>query len=272
MSEKFGAVGTVEGEGELGHEEAVAGAYVVALGRLFEGEVLFGLGELVEVVGEGDFGVGVGGDLMAEQVHEGGGEDVESEEAEVVAGAEAGDHEALFGFGRGGFFKDGIDAVEVVAGGDAAGSDDAVAMEEGFAGGLDGGDGAGFGLGEIEETADTSGLDEEVVADEVEEGILGSEGVGGIDGVTVAAGVRLGEEAEMREVGAGGFGVTGFVAGPDDDADFFDAGGEDLLKQDGEDGALFAVGADEGLQREGALLGAGGGDDGFFDVHEGSFA
>jgi len=86
-----------------------------------------------------------------------------------------------------------------------------------------------------------------------------------LDGVAVASGFGLGEEADGVGVGAGGLEVAGFVAGVDDDAGFFDAGGEDLLEEEAEDGTLFSVGGDEGLEGQGALLAARGGDDGFFD-------
>ena len=74
---------------------------------------------------------------------------MDAEEAEVVAGANAGHHEALLGFGGGGLLDDGIDAVEIAAARNAAAGDRAEARQQALAGGLHAGDGALLGFGEL---------------------------------------------------------------------------------------------------------------------------
>src|SRR5262245_3431397 len=66
---------------------------------------------------------------LPEQVHERRGEDVHAEEAQVVAGTQAGHDEALFGFGRGRFFEDVFDLVKPLFGGDEPPADRAVVRQ-----------------------------------------------------------------------------------------------------------------------------------------------
>ena len=68
-------------------------------------------------------------------------------------------------------------------------------------------------------------------------------------------------------VRAGGGAIRGLVAGADDDADLLDPGAQDFLDDDRERGLGDAVAIDERLQRERALVFAGGGDEGLADVH-----
>lgn len=68
-------------------------------------------------------------------------------------------------------------------------------------------------------------------------------------------------------MGTGGRGVGVLVARGNDHGDFFDAGAGDFLGENGERGFGCAVAIDEGLEREGALVFSGGGDDGFRDFH-----
>jgi len=50
------------------------------------------------------------------------------------------------------------------------------------------------------------------------------------------------------------------------EADLLDAGGEHFVEEEGERGLLVAITIRERLQREAALGGAGGGDQGFGDT------
>ena len=141
-----------------------------------------------------------------------------AEEAEVVASAEAGDDEALLGFGGGGFFDDGVDEVERLGIGAGAGAatDGTEEREERFAGGLDGGDGGGFAFVGVDE-----GLDEgpgwvvghvEVVADEVEEGGVADEVAGFVESLDVAGGFVLFDERDVLQM----FEEAGVAFGDDD--------------------------------------------------------
>lgn len=137
--------------------------------------------------------------LFGKDLEEGGGEEVDAEEAEVVALAEAGGGEDAFGFGGGGFFENGIDLIKL--GSDGWTTDGAEVGEQTFAGCGDGGDGATFGGVDADEFggegADGALVGEvEVIADEVEEGGVADEVAGEGDGVGVAAGFGLFDEGD----------------------------------------------------------------------------
>ena len=82
--------------------------------------------------------------MRSEDVHHGGSEHVDAEEAEIVAGANAGDQQALLGFGGRGLFDHRIDAIQVAARRDAAAADGAVARQQALARGLHAADRAPF--------------------------------------------------------------------------------------------------------------------------------
>ena len=271
--EDFLALIAVEAEGELGGEETVVDAHVVAAAVDACGEVAAALSEFGEGAGEGDRGLsGGGGDGGFEEFEDWRREDVHAEEAEVVAESEAGDVEFLFCLSGRGFFEDAADFVEPGAVLDAGAADGAVVGEFAFVGFLDGGDRAGFAAGDIDElagAADGGAANVEVVADHEEERFTGGEFFGAEDGVAVAEWVVLGDELEAAGVGAGGGAVGGFVVRVDDDADFFHTGHDGFLDNDLEGGFFCAVPVDERLEGERALRLAGGGDDGFTDIHEG---
>ncbi len=71
-------------------------------------------------------------------LHDGVGEDVHAEEAEVVSGTEPRDDEVLFGDGGGGFFDDVGDGEEVALSGDTGASNGSVEGELGFVSWLNG--------------------------------------------------------------------------------------------------------------------------------------
>ena len=68
-----------------------------------------------------------------------------------MSGAQAGDHQALFGFGGRGLFDDGVDAVEILAAGHALAARRAVMRQQVFAGGLHRRDGAVLGFGDFDQ-------------------------------------------------------------------------------------------------------------------------
>ena len=158
---------------------------------------------------------------------------MEAEEAEVVAGAQPGDDQFLLGLGGGGFLDHGLDLIEQVAAGNPASADGSVERELALVGGLHGGDGAIFGGGGGHELGGAGGLGAaqiEVVAHHEEEWILAGESGGAVDGVGVAEGFGLLDEAHVAGVRPGGGGVGGFIAGADDDGDFLDAGRGDFIR------------------------------------------
>lgn len=268
QAEDLVAMAAVEAEGELGVEQAVADTDIVASAFGFEGEVAFAFGELIEGGGELERG-GLGGGGF-EQFHDARGEHVHAEETEVMTGTEAGDEQALFGFGGGGFFDDLGDFVEAVLTGEAAGTDGAVEGEAAFVGGLNGGDGATVVGGDFDQlggaaTRFVGGV--QMIADEEEKGGVTDERSAAEDGIAEAARLGLFEELEAARVGTGGGAECLLIAGGGDDADFLDAGGEGFLDDDAESGFGFSVAIDEGLEGESPLAAAGGGDECLFDLH-----
>lgn len=193
LSEDLGAVAAFEAERQLSDEEAVGEADIVASAADFVGQVLLLAAELGEGGGELDGGCGgrVGLDEAFEQLHDGGGQDVHAEEAEVMAVAQAGHDEALLGLGGGGFFEDGLDGVEAGGAGEQAAADGAIIGELAFVGGLDGGDGALVLAGDIDQLLGAVAAfvaDVEVVADEEQKGVMSDELAGAVDGVAEAEG------------------------------------------------------------------------------------
>ena len=141
LGEHLRAILPVEGEGQLGDQQTVGRAEIVAAALVFEREVLL----VPRQVGERG---GKRGRAFLKKLHHRGGQHVDAEEAEVVAGANAGHHEALLGFGGRGLLDDGIDAVEIAAARNAPAGDGAEVRQQTLAGGLHAGDGALRGFGE----------------------------------------------------------------------------------------------------------------------------
>jgi hypothetical protein len=167
-----------------------------------------------------------------------------------MSGAEAGDYQALFGFSGGGFLDDGVDAVEVRAAGEALTAGRAVMRQEIFTGGLYSGDGAGMGFGDLNQllgAAFCGAANIKVVADQMEEGVVAYEIARAEDGVPIAEGLGLGNEAEASGVVARDARVRRFVAGADYDGDLFDAGAQGFFDDDAEDWFFNAIAIDEGL-------------------------
>lgn len=212
---------------------------------------------------EGDrSGLGFGEEFLKDR-HDAGGEDVHAEEAEVVAGAQAGDDDPLLGFRGRGLFEDGVDLIEAVAAGQALTADGSELLEVTFAGGLNGGDGAVFGFGDFNEFGGTTGLaaaDVEMVADQVEKRLAGGELARAVDGVAVAARFHLFDEAHAAGVVAGDGGVVLSIAGTDHDADLFHASADDLFQEDAEDATLLAIAIDKILKWQTTLRRGGRGD------------
>jgi hypothetical protein len=194
---------------------------------------------------------------------------VHAEEAEVVAGAQAGHEAVLFGERRCRFLQHMLDGGESSACRHKRAADGAVVLELALVGRLDGGDGAGFRLGGIEKLA-CAALGRlgnvEVVADLEEKRLVADELAAAEHGVAVAKRCGLFDERQLGGVGCEDARVGVAVAFGVDEPDLFDAGGEHLVEDDGECGFLGAVAIGEGLEREAALGRAGGGDEGLRDA------
>lgn len=120
-------------------------------------------------------------DAGTEELHDGWGEDMEAEEAEVVAGSQAGYDQGLFGFGWGRFFQQSFDLVEAGAVGNTVAAGCSVVGEFALVGGLDGGDRAILSGGDSYEFFGAAVItfgDIEVVTDHEEEGAVSGEGMG----------------------------------------------------------------------------------------------
>ena len=128
---------------------------------------------------------------------------MDSEEAEIIAGANARHHQALLGFGGRGLLDHGIDAIEIAAAFDAAAGDGAEARQQALARGLHAGDGALLGFGELHQAV-RGGFGPrghvEVIAHHVQERIGADELARAQDGVAVALRLGLRHEANRGSV------------------------------------------------------------------------
>ena len=271
LGEDFLAILAIKGEGELGIEQAEADADVEAASAGFVGEIAFAAGQFSQGGGELNFFARFGvGHFMIEQIEHRGSEDMHAEEAEIMSGAQPRDDQLLFGIGGGGFFEDFIDQIKERAAGDAFAADGAVVREHIFAGGLDGGDGAGFGAGDFHELLGAAPFflaEVEVIADEVEERFTRGKRPGAEEGVSVAERGGLFDELEFALPIAGGGGIAALVAGADDEANLVDAGAAGFFENDAQGRFGGAIAIDQGLDGKFMLVRASGGDDGFFYSH-----
>ena len=213
---------------------------------------------------------GSAGHLLPEQVHDRGCEDVDAEQAEVVAGPQPRHLQGLLRLAGGRLLDDILDLVKVISEGDSPPADGPVVGEHVLAGRLHGGDGAALRLRLLDDLLRTTlgpAADVEVVADEVEERLVAGEGVGQPEGMAIAAGLFLFEEDEPAGVLAGGLGIGALIARADDQGDLVGAGLDDLLKDDPESLLLGSVAVDQRLQRQSPLVPRSCRDDGSVDVH-----
>ncbi len=249
-------------------EQAVPGADVEASSAGLKGEVPFAAGELLE--GGGEVETPGLGRQRGEVLEHGRQQHVHAEETEVMPGAEAGDNEALFGDGGSWFFEDVGNLVEGVLAGDAASADRTEVGKLAFVGGLDGGNGAVLGAGDLDELA-RAGLaragDVQVIPKQQKERRVPDEFAGHQNGVAVAPGFGLHEKPEAVGPGPGCGPENGLVAGRNHDADLLGPGRDGFLDDDAQGGAGFAVSVHQGLKGKGPLMTTGGGDDGLGDLH-----
>jgi len=209
-------------------------------------------------------------DVILQAVEQGRRENVHSEEAEVVAGAQAWDVELLLGFGGRGLFEHRFDSIKALRRIHKLAADRAIVGELAFMRGLHGGDGAVFRPGNLDEllgAAFLRGAQVEMVADEQEERVFSAKRRGAMHGVRIAQRGGLLDERQAPGMRPGGGAIGRFVAGADHDADLIDPGPEDLLDDDGESGLGHAVAVDQRLKRKHALVFSSGGDEGLANFH-----
>lgn len=250
-------------------QQAISRAEVVPAVLHFESEVPFRAGQFIQRCRDGA-GAGFAGEQLLDKIHDGGCEHVEPEEAEVVAGAQPGDEDLLFGFGGRGLFEHGVDAVQARLAGHGLSAHGAELRELAFARGLDGGDRAVFLFGGGDEARGAAGAvaaDEEVVAHHVQEGLVADERARAGERVGVAAGLGLFDEADAGGMLAGDGGAGVCIAGADDDSDLLHSGAGGFVEQNGEDAALDAVAVNQHLQGKPPLGGGGSREDALFDPH-----
>jgi len=216
FGEDLVAITAVEGKGELRGEEAVLDADVEALTPVDHGEVLLALGEKSKSRGEAGAFLGCVRKKAGDDAEDSGGEYVHAVEAEVLTTAEPGNDEALFGFSGRGLFENGVDAIEAGFSRHRLAAYGAEVGEEILARDLHGGDGASGGSGGVDEAfGGAAGFraDVDVVADEVKEGLVANEVARTEDGVSVTAGIALGNEGEADGVFDDELGVGFFIPG-----------------------------------------------------------
>lgn len=250
-------------------KKAVSRAKVVAAVLHFEGEIAFRAGQFVERRRDGA-GAGFAGEQLFDEIHDGGGEDVQPEEAKVVAGPQPGDEDLLFGLGGRGLLKHSVDAVQARLAGHGLSAHGAELRELALARGLDGGDRTALLFGGGDEARGAAGAvaaHEEVIRHHVEEGLGADEGARASERAGVAARLGLFDETHAGGVFAGDGSVGAFVAGADDDSDLLHSGAGGFVEQDGEHAALDAVAVDQHLQGQPSLGRGGGGEDALFDPH-----
>ena len=187
-----GSLEAFVGEGEDGVEVFAWLSGVEMLAIDHEAAESLGLAEFVEGGGELEFAfeATVGGDLLAEDAEDVGGEDILSVDAEEGIGGESGDGEMLAGVVEGWLFGEFGDVEEGMlwVGPGAAGG---AVVVDGRAGGLIEGEG-GARLEGVEGVEELSGAGAwfvggvEVVAEEEEDGLSVGPVAGAVDGVSEA--------------------------------------------------------------------------------------
>lgn len=271
--EDFCAVLAGQAKGQLRVQQAVTRSEVIAAVLHLEGEVAFRAGQFVERGGN-RAGAGPALEQALDEIHDGGREHVQTEEAEIVAGTQPGDEDSLFGLRGSGLFEHGVDAVQAGLAVLGLATHGAELRELSFAGGLDGGNRTILLLGGGDEARGTAGAvaaHEEVIAHHVKEGLRAGEGARARERMGVAARLGLFDEADTRGVLAGGGSVGCLIAGANHDRDLFHAGPGGFFEQDSEDAALDAIAVDEHLQGQPPLGRGGGGEDTLFDPHHSLF-
>jgi hypothetical protein len=107
-----------------------------------------------------------------------------------------------------------------------------------------------------------------VVTDQKQKGVASAEVRSGPDGIRISARFRLFDESKPARVPACCDSIRLLVSGTDHQPNRLDASSQNLFDDDREGRFGHSVAIDQRLERQGALVFAGGGDEGFADFHE----
>ena len=200
---------------------------------------------------------------------------MQPEKAQVIAGAQAGHEQLLLGDRRRRLFQHGLDLVQRPVPAHQPASDGAIGREQAFVRRLHGRDRCVLRRRDVDQlprATRVAARHVEMVADEMQERFAGHEFAPAQHRMPVTARVALGQEAHAFAQPAAGVGVGRLVAGADDHPKFLHPRVCGLLQRDLQGGLRLTLLVDEDLQRQGALPGVGGGDEGFADFHGGGRA
>ena len=197
QGENFFAIRSFECESELGLQDAVARSQIEAGAGKNCREKPFAVSEHLQSCREAARRRACG-EKFCNELHERWGEDMQTEEAEVVTGAQAGDDELLLGFCGSGFFDYGIDQIErlQVGAGNRGTADGTEVRQQRFTSGLDCGNTTGLpcegidhGCGESPGRALVGHV--EMISDEVKERSVADEVSGLVECLHVSERFRL---------------------------------------------------------------------------------
>src|SRR5208337_731969 len=208
------AVATVQRQGQLRGEQSVAGAEIIATSCVFHRQVLLLPGESSENGGKREAAARLTRQLASQELHHGGGKNVNPKETEVVARANSRHHEALFGFRGRGLFEYRLDAINAGPAGHAASRDGSKAGEQPFVSGLDPGGGARLAFRQLHQglNAGLRCAHIQVISYHVQEGLISDKFARTVNGVAVSPRLLLGDESHGAGEVAGSLCVASLVA------------------------------------------------------------
>ena len=267
-------VDAAQGQGDLGLDDAELHSQVKAGAASFQGKIPLFSRERVQGRRELDLAqlANVLADELIEQVEDERREHVHAEKAQIVARAQTRHVQPQLGQGRVGFLDDLVDGVDIGMLGQPPAGQRAILVNQMFAGGLHGRDGAVFGGGQLDQLPGAPpGLRGKIkmVSQQQQKRLPPCERSRAPDRVTVALGLGLDGELQpllefdnaaclflgpveplvgraqvggvVAKVGA----INGFVTRCADDADFLDAAFKGFLGDDLEDGLGQSVAIDQ---------------------------
>ena len=228
------AVLAVQRQGQLGREQAVLDADVVAMRLQLAGQVPLAFGELGQGGGQMHAPLAGPRHLLREHLHDRRRQHVHAEETKVMAGPQPGDDQPLLGLGGRGLLQHFRDLIQPFAPGDEAPANRPVVRQLALVRRLHGGHGAILRPGDLDQLlrGALAAADVEMVADQQQERNAARKLTRASDRVPVAEGRALFDEPEPPALPAGGGGVSGLVSRADDHADFLDAGRQDFLDRE----------------------------------------
>ena len=202
-------------------------------------------------------------------------QNVHSEKTQVMSGAEAGHDQPLLRLGGSRLFDDVLDLVKPASSRHQPTTDRAVEREFALMRGLNRRNRAGFARSHLDQLLRATfrrATEIKMIADQQQDWITTGKIGGAGNRVAVTERSGLLHELQPLRLRSSRRPIGLLVTGTDHDANLFHPGLENLLDDDGNGGFLDAIAIDERLQRNGALIFSGGGDDGFLDLHVETFS